>query len=75
MVPERLDRYRWVTGSRRAVVAAELRRRYEQGQSIRQLATAIGRSYGWVHGMLCEVGVPLRGRGGPRPRRVARAGP
>ena len=34
------------------------------GASIRDLASETGRSYGFVHRMLSEAGVALRGRGG-----------
>ena len=52
---------------------AELRRDYEHGASIRQLAAATGRSYGAVHSMLREAGVAMRSRGGPnhRSRKIA----
>ncbi|MDX3772085.1 MULTISPECIES: helix-turn-helix domain-containing protein [unclassified Streptomyces] len=36
----------------------------EGGASIRAIADAHGRSYGFVHRMLSEAGVTLRGRGG-----------
>ncbi len=53
-----------VTGSERERLAGELRRRYDQGDSIRALAESTGRSYGFVHRILTESGVTLRGRGG-----------
>lgn len=53
-----------VTGDDRAKLAADLRRRYLAGESIRALATSIGRSYGFIHRILAESGVTLRGRGG-----------
>ena len=53
-----------VTGSDRDKLAADLKRRYDSGQSIRALAESTGRSYGFVHRMLTESGVTLRGRGG-----------
>ena len=42
----------------------DLTKRYAAGASIRDLAAASGRSYGFIHGLLCEAGVTLRGRGG-----------
>ncbi|MGZ4616500.1 MAG: helix-turn-helix domain-containing protein, partial [Actinomycetes bacterium] len=45
-------------------LAADLKRRYTSGASIRDLASETGRSYGFVHRMLSESGVALRGRGG-----------
>lgn len=53
-----------VTGEDRAELAADLKRRYDEGESIRRLAAATGRSYGFVHRLLGEAGVELRGRGG-----------
>jgi hypothetical protein len=53
-----------VTGGERDKLAAELKKKYEQGQSIRLLAESSGRSYGFVHRILSESGATLRGRGG-----------
>ncbi len=41
-----------------------LKKKYDSGASIRALAEETGRSYGFVHRMLSESGVTLRGRGG-----------
>jgi hypothetical protein len=53
-----------VTGSDRAKLAGELKKKYASGASIRSLAEETNRSYGFVHRMLTESGVQLRGRGG-----------
>jgi hypothetical protein len=53
-----------VTGNDRDQLAADLRKRYDDGESIRSLAAATGRSYGFVHRMLSESGATLRSRGG-----------
>ncbi len=53
-----------ITGADRDAFAADLRAKYEGGQSIRALAAATGRSYGFVHRILGESGASLRGRGG-----------
>ena len=53
-----------VTGEDRSRLATDLRNRYDSGESIRSLATATGRSYGFIHRILTETGVALRGRGG-----------
>ena len=53
-----------VTGGERDRLAADLRRKYDAGASIRALADATGRSYGFIHRMLSESGATLRGRGG-----------
>lgn len=46
----------------------ELRKAYEGGASIRNLAATTGRSYGSIHSMLRESGTTMRGRGGPNRR-------
>lgn len=53
-----------ITGTQRAKLAAQYAKKYESGQSIRQIADKAGRSYGFVHGVLVESGTALRGRGG-----------
>ena len=53
-----------VTGVDRSKLATSLGRRYDSGESIRSLAASTGRSYGFVHRILTETGVTLRGRGG-----------
>jgi Helix-turn-helix domain len=53
-----------VTGANRDKLAADLKKEYESGASIRSLAESTGRSYGFVHRLLSESGVSLRGRGG-----------
>lgn len=53
-----------VTGGERDALATELKNRYESGESIRSLAADTGRSYGFIHRMLSEADVELRGRGG-----------
>ncbi len=53
-----------ITGAERTKLAADLRKAYDKGKSIRELAETHGRSYGFVHRVLTESGVQLRGRGG-----------
>lgn len=53
-----------VTGADRSKLATDLRKRYTAGESIRALAAATGRSYGFIHRLLAESGVALRSRGG-----------
>ena len=53
-----------ITGTDRDKLSGELRKKYESGESIRLLAESSGRSYGFVHRILKESGVDLRGRGG-----------
>ena len=61
-----------ITGAQRTKLAAQLKKSYEKGQSIRALAEAHGRSYGFVHGMLSASGVTLRGRGGANQAKAKR---
>lgn len=51
-----------VTGAERKLIAAALRKQYEAGESIRELAQASGRSYGFVRRVLSESGADLRTR-------------
>jgi hypothetical protein len=53
-----------VTGEDRNRLGTDLKNRYDAGESIRSLATSTGRSYGFIHRILTETGVALRGRGG-----------
>ncbi len=59
-----------LSGPARNEMQTELRDRYLGGASIRALADATGRSYGFVRTLLAESGVQLRGRGGPNHRRA-----
>jgi predicted transcriptional regulator len=63
-VAENLRRGTRVTGTDRSKLASDLSKRYGAGESIRSLAASTGRSYGFVHRILTETGVVLRGRGG-----------
>jgi hypothetical protein len=70
---ENLKRGARVTGPDRSKLATSLAGRYEAGESIRSLAAETGRSYGFIHRILTEMGVPLRSRGGaPKRRAVAK---
>jgi hypothetical protein len=64
VVADALKKGSRVTGAERDRLATDLRKKYDAGQSIRTLAAASGRSYGFVHRMLSESGATLRGRGG-----------
>jgi Helix-turn-helix domain len=63
-VAETLRKGTRVTGADRSKLATDLKTRYDSGESIRALANATGRSYGFIHRILTETGVNLRGRGG-----------
>ncbi|MDT8915128.1 helix-turn-helix domain-containing protein [Amycolatopsis sp. PS_44_ISF1] len=60
-----------ITGQARSQMAADLKRQYEKGASIRVLAQATDRSYGFIHQVLRESGVVLRGRGGDVRRKIS----
>lgn len=62
-----------ITGAARDKVAADLKKKYGQGKSIRELAEMCGRSYGFVHRLLSESDVKLRGRGGRKPGAARKA--
>jgi predicted transcriptional regulator len=53
-----------VTGPARTKLADDVAKQYAKGKSIRELAEKNGRSYGFVHRLLVENNVTLRGRGG-----------
>lgn len=53
-----------IVGAQRDKLAVDLKKAYDKGKSIRELADQHGRSYGFVHRVLSESGVQLRGRGG-----------
>jgi hypothetical protein len=59
-----------ITGPERTKLASDLKKQYDKGRSIRELAESNGRSYGFVHRVLSESGVALRGRGGPARAKV-----
>ena len=59
-----LTKGRRITGGERDKLAGDLRKKYEGGASIRELAAETGRSYGFVHGVLVSSGAAMRGRGG-----------
>jgi hypothetical protein len=63
-VAETLGKGTRVTGADRSKLATDLKKRYDAGESIRALASTTGRSYGFIHRILTETGVTLRGRGG-----------
>jgi transposase len=58
-----------LTGDDRARMASTVTSLYTQGKSIRDISAETGRSYGFVHRVLSESELPLRGRGGATRRR------
>jgi hypothetical protein len=63
-----------LSGAARESLASELSEKYANGASIRDLAAETGRSYGFIHRLLVESEVPLRGRGGSAKARRSKAG-
>lgn len=55
-----------VSGPAREKFAVQAAQQYVAGESIREIATFHGRSYGFIHSLLREGGVRLRSRGGVR---------
>ncbi|MGP4022079.1 helix-turn-helix domain-containing protein [Actinomadura sp. 3N407] len=53
-----------VVGTERIRLAFRIAPRYAAGETIRDLAAETGRSYGFIHNVLKEAGVPLRRPGG-----------
>ena len=62
---------RRIVGDERQSLAEQYQQQYQAGQSIRAIAEASGRSYGFVHRVLSENGVELRARGGDTKRRTS----
>jgi transposase len=58
-----------LTGDDRTRMASTVTALYSQGKSIRDISAETGRSYGFVHRVLSESDLPLRGRGGATRRR------
>ena len=58
-----------LTGDDRTRMAERVTAQYNEGRSIREIAQDTGRSYGFVHRVLSESEVALRGRGGPTRRK------
>lgn len=59
-----------IIGQQRDDLAVDFGKRYQAGESIRELAAASGRSYGFVHRLLAESGHVMRGRGGANRRKT-----
>ncbi|MEU6250655.1 helix-turn-helix domain-containing protein [Glycomyces sp. NPDC047010] len=60
------DPNRQVRGDERRELTDRVTAAYEQGRSIRDIASTIGRSYGFTHRLLAEAGIDFRTRGGAR---------
>lgn len=54
-----------VTGDERVAYRSRVMEKYAAGQSIREIAEEVGRSYGFVHRILREGDVTFRSRGNP----------
>jgi transposase len=59
-----------LTGDDREKMAKTVTSLYGQGKSIRDISAETGRSYGFVHRVLSESELTLRGRGGATRRRT-----
>jgi hypothetical protein len=63
-----LARNQRVTGPEREKLCSELLKRYQRGQSIREICAETGYSIGRVRRLLVDAGVEFRGRGGTQGR-------
>ena len=63
-----------ITGADRKKLGKDLKKRYESGSSIRELAAETSRSYGFIHRVLTDEGAKLRGRGGATRTPAAKGG-
>ncbi len=63
-----LARNQRVTGPEREKLCNELLKRYQRGQSIREICAETGYSIGRVRRLLVDAGVEFRGRGGTHGR-------
>jgi hypothetical protein len=59
-----IEKRKRVSGKQRDEASLRIILAYEEGSSIRSIATEWGRSYGWVHRLLADGGVRFRPRGG-----------
>jgi hypothetical protein len=55
-----------VTGPAREKLAAQMRKKYERGATVRDLHAETGRSFGAIQKLLAEAGATMRPRGGAR---------
>ena len=69
-----IAKYSRIVGSDRTKLATAVQSKYRKGVPIRAIAAEYGRSYGFIHRLLLENGVELRGRGGPNRKRAAKPG-
>ncbi|MCZ0984207.1 helix-turn-helix domain-containing protein [Streptomyces sp. x-45] len=53
-----------ITGAARSKLAADFKKKYDAGASVRAIAEEQGKSYGFVHTLLGEALTTMRGRGG-----------
>lgn len=53
-----------LSGAERDKLMAQVKKRYEAGDSIRKIAEDSGRSFGSVQGLLKDSGAAVRSRGG-----------
>lgn len=62
------DTLKRITAAERQKINKRLAAGYKKGQSIRELATENGYSYGFTHTAVKAGGATLRGRGGAKRR-------
>jgi transposase len=60
-----------VTGNARSKLAADFKKKYNAGASVRAIADEQGKSYGFVHTLLGEAKTTMRARGGALRKKTA----
>lgn len=68
---EPIGKGRRITGEDRAKLVAHMRKRYEEGATVRVLNEETGRSFGAIQRLLAESGTLIRPRGGSRKKASA----
>jgi hypothetical protein len=53
-----------ITGAAQVKLASDVKKQYERGRNIRELAARHARPYGFIHRMLVDNEVAVRRRGG-----------
>ncbi|MFD7341882.1 helix-turn-helix domain-containing protein [Streptomyces violascens] len=60
-----------ITGDARNKLAADFKKKYDAGASVRAISDEQGKSYGFVHALLVEAKTTMRSRGGALRKKTA----
>ncbi|MFI5857309.1 helix-turn-helix domain-containing protein [Streptomyces parvulus] len=66
-----MQKKKQITGDARRKLAADFKKKYEAGASVRAISDEQGKSYGFVHTLLGEAKTIMRGRGGALRKKTA----